>query len=158
MEVIVGGTFGYLHKGHKALLSKAFEIGDHVCIGLTTDAYVNRMKSAEKIPGYSERRRELVQFISGLGKAFEILPLEDNFGPAPTGKFDAIVVSPETKQNAMKINEMRKENCLSPLSIVVVDYVLAYDSRPISTSRISAGEIDREGNRAAVGSHSKSRC
>jgi pantetheine-phosphate adenylyltransferase len=147
MEVIVGGTFGYLHKGHKALLAKAFEIGDKVCIGLTTDAYVNKVKPDEKLPTYSERKKELVQFVSGFGKMFEIRPLEDRFGPAPKAAFDAIVVSPETKTNALEINKIREKNGIKPLSIIVVDYILAYDSTPISSSRISVGEIDRDGNR-----------
>ncbi|MEM2081946.1 MAG: adenylyltransferase/cytidyltransferase family protein, partial [Candidatus Bathyarchaeia archaeon] len=33
-KVAVGGTFDELHKGHKALLMKAFEIGTRVLIGL----------------------------------------------------------------------------------------------------------------------------
>ncbi len=33
------------------------------------------------------------------------------------------------------------------LSIIRIDYVMAYDSKKISTSRILAGEIDRQGNK-----------
>ncbi len=55
MRVIIGGTFAYLHKGHEALITKAFELGDYVCIGLTTDGYVKTVKPKEKIPPYKDR-------------------------------------------------------------------------------------------------------
>lgn len=147
MKVIVGGTFGYLHKGHKALISRAFEVGDYVCIGLTTDAYVARMKPGEAVPGYSKRKDELEKFAAGFGKEFIIVGLNDKFGPSTAGDFDVVVVSRETLSRAEEINDMRTKNGLNALAIVVVDYVLAYDSKPISTTRICGGEIDREGNR-----------
>ena len=147
MKTIIGGTFGYLHLGHKALLAKAFEIGDYVYIGLTTDAYVNKVKGSEKIPGYSERESALRKFVEKFGKRFEIVPLSDKFGPSITGDFDAIVVTEETLPTAMKINRIRENSNLQPLSIVRIDYVLASDSMPISTTRIAKGEIDSEGKR-----------
>ena len=51
-RVIIGGTFGFLHAGHKALLRKAFATGESVYIGLTTDAYVRRKKHSAMIPRY----------------------------------------------------------------------------------------------------------
>ena len=148
MKVIVGGTFGHLHAGHIALLRKAFEVGDYVYIGLTTDDYVRRLKDPQ-IPPYNERKRLVRKFAKGLGKKFEIRPLDDSFGPSTTGDFDAIVVTNETFPTAVRINEIRKENGLGELRIIRVDFVLAFDSAPISTTRIMRGEIDREGRRAA---------
>ena len=146
MRVVVGGTFGVLHRGHRALLSRAFGIGDYVCIGLTTDAYVHRVKGTYGIPSYDERRDALEGFAAGLGKSFEIVPIDDKFGPATRENFDAIVVSEETKAAAIEINAVRQSVGLSPLRIDVVTFVLADDAVPISTTRILVGEIDPEGH------------
>jgi cytidyltransferase-like protein len=43
-SVVLGGTFDRLHTGHQSLLTKAFSVGEHVTIGLTTDGYVNSAK------------------------------------------------------------------------------------------------------------------
>ena len=44
-KVAVGGTFDQLHRGHKALLEKAFDVGEKVIIGLSSDSFVTRMSS-----------------------------------------------------------------------------------------------------------------
>ncbi len=144
MDVIVGGTFGYLHSGHKALLKKAFEIGDFVCIGLTTDRYVKMNKNAD-IPVYTERKRILEDFARRQGKGFEIVPIDDGFGPSITGRFDAVVVSEGTIKGALEINRIRKERRLEELEIIKIGYVMADDSIPISTSRIIRKKITAEG-------------
>lgn len=148
MRVIVGGTFGHLHAGHMALLRKAFEVGDYVYIGLTTDDYVKRLKDPQ-IPTYKEREMLVRKFADGFGKKFEIMPLNDRFGPSATGDFDAIVVTEDTFPAAVKINDIRRKNGLRELKIVKIEFILAFDSAPISTTRIMRGEIDREGRRVA---------
>ena len=42
--VVVGGTFDEFHKGHRVLLTKAFEIGKRVLIGLCTDEFVKKLR------------------------------------------------------------------------------------------------------------------
>ena len=58
-KVAVGGTFDELHRGHKALLNKAFEIGGKVVIGLSSDEFVAKMGKPHVTASFAERFREL---------------------------------------------------------------------------------------------------
>lgn len=148
-KVAVGGTFDELHRGHKALLDKAFEVGDKVVIGLSSDNFVSKMGKPHKTASYDERRRELAAFIesSGLDGQVEIVPLDDPFGLTISGKaLEALVVSKETEKTAQAINERRRKAGLEPLEIVTVNMVPAENHAPISTTRIRSGEIDRNGH------------
>ena len=58
LRVVVGGTFEYMHRGHMALLKKAFDVGDFVYIGLTSDRYVKE-KKGRKISSYLSRLERL---------------------------------------------------------------------------------------------------
>ncbi len=46
--VATGGTFDIIHKGHLALLNKAFTISSKVIIGLSSDELVK--KNGKKMP------------------------------------------------------------------------------------------------------------
>ncbi|MEM2935637.1 MAG: adenylyltransferase/cytidyltransferase family protein [Candidatus Bathyarchaeia archaeon] len=82
-EVAVGGTFDEFHRGHRALLMKAFEVGNHVLIGLSTDEFAEKLRKPHEIANYRERLRELKVFLkkNGLLDRAEILPLNDPYGP-----------------------------------------------------------------------------
>ncbi len=148
-KVAVGGTFDELHMGHKTLLGRAFEVGDIVIIGLSTDEFVSRMGKPHDTASYKERRKELAAFLelSGLTARAEIVPLNDPCGLTISGKgLEALVVSKETQKMAEKINEKRQKAGLAPLEIVAVNMVPAENNTPISTTRIRSGEIDRNGH------------
>jgi pantetheine-phosphate adenylyltransferase len=148
-KVAVGGTFDELHKGHKTLLYKAFEVGSKVVIGLSSDEFVSRMGKPHDTASYNERRKELDDYLkqSGLAKRAEIVPLNDPFGLTISGKeLDALIVSKETQRTAEKINEKRQISKLPPLEIIAVNMVPAENNVPISTTRIRTGEIDRNGH------------
>lgn len=148
-KVAVGGTFDELHRGHKALISKAFDVGEKVVIGLSSDEFVSKMSKAHKTASYSERHSELLNYLekSGLSTRAEIVPLNDPYGLTISGQgLGAIVVSKETEVIAEKINEERNKAGLSLLKIVTVDMVQAENCIPISTTRIRKGEIDRNGH------------
>lgn len=139
-KVIVGGTFDLLHAGHKALLSGAFLLGE-VTIGLVSDKMAERLKNRE-VWRYEDRRKELENWIK---KPVRIIELNDKFGPTLKEDFDYIVVSPETYETAVLINKERQKLNKKPIEIVRIEFVLAQDGKPISSTRIFKGEIDREG-------------
>jgi pantetheine-phosphate adenylyltransferase len=148
-KVAVGGTFDEFHRGHKVLLMKAFEIGEHVVIGLCTDEFVEKMGKPHTTASYEERLKELRAFLKALGLSdkAEIVPLNDPYGITLTDTcIQALVVSEETEKTAIKINQKRSEAQLTPLTIVTISMVPAENCKPISTTRIREGEIDREGH------------
>jgi pantetheine-phosphate adenylyltransferase len=148
-KVAVGGTFDEFHRGHKVLLMKAFEIGEHVLIGLCTDEFVEKMGKPHATASYEERLKELRTSLKawGLSDKAEIIPLNDPYGVTLTDTcIEALVVSEETEKTAFKINQKRSEARLPPLTIVTISMVPAENYKPISTTRIREGEIDREGH------------
>jgi pantetheine-phosphate adenylyltransferase len=148
-KVAVGGTFDELHRGHRVLLMKAFEIGERVAIGLCSDKFAAKMGKPHVTAPYEERLKELKAFLNDLdvSERAEIITLNDPFGTTLSGRcIEAIVVSEETKPVALKINEKRRESGLPPLEIVTVVMVPSENCTPISTTKIRSGEIDREGH------------
>ncbi len=146
--VVVGGTFDEFHKGHKALLLKAFEVGAHIVIGLSTDGLALKLKKNHEVAPYEKRLKELTDFLRGHGvlKRAEIVPLENPDGiTLSKGPAQALVVSQETEARAREINRKRKAKGLLPLHAIVVNMVPAEDHLAISTTRIKQKEIDREG-------------
>ncbi len=143
-KVAVGGTFDKFHNGHRRLLNKAFEIGEHVEIGVTSNAFASVKGD---IDSCSVRMGNLNDFLSEDYDNFHISRLDDSFGPTVNdSSFDAIVVSEETEPTAIEINKIRKSKGMLELDIIVINFVLAKDKIPISSTRIRAGEIDKEGH------------
>ena len=147
----MGGTFDILHKGHRALLSKASEIGSVVLIGLTTDERARKDRKDIVINSYVIRKENLEILLNSmnLSSDFQIVPLDNDWGPSVVeDSFTAIIVSEETKKTAEKINMIRLENGKKELEIVIVPFVKAYDGQKISSSRIRDNEIDSNGRLA----------
>jgi pantetheine-phosphate adenylyltransferase len=145
--VATGGTFDHLHRGHIALLTKSFEVGDAVLIGVTSDAFATK-EGKNPDQSYEERVRVLEAFLREAfpGRKYIIAKLDDYFGPGIAAPdVQAIVVSRETAKRVPMANALRKASGCPPLETIVVDFVLAGDSKPISSTRIRSGEIDEEG-------------
>jgi len=141
-NVVLGGTFDHFHKGHEALLTKAFEIGRKVTIGIATEEIYKNKFLSETIQSFELRKRSVEKYV----KNGNYIPFSEFTGGTDSMRnINAIVVSRETYPNAMKINELRIKNKLQPLMIVIIEDILAEDGKLISSERIRSGEIDREG-------------
>jgi len=147
--VLVGGTFDEFHKGHRALIMRAFDVGERVMIGLSSDQLAREMRKNHEVAIYEHRLRVLRNFLrkQGVLDRAKIVPLDTPYGiTLSTTIADALVVSRETEPAGRAINEKRGASGLRPLVLVVIDMVPAEDKIPISTTRIRRGEIDREGH------------
>ena len=147
MTVCIGGTFNILHKGHKLLIDKAFQIAGKkgsVFIGLTTGEIIKRKIDVKP---FEIRKKTIEQYLhkKGFFERTIIKPIKDKYGPSINGEFDAIVISPETRKTAEEINNKRRKNGRKPLKIVQIPFVLADDGFPVSSSRIIKDKIDENG-------------
>ena len=134
-RVAVGGTFDKFHYGHRHLIDTAFEIGESVEIGVTSNVFA--CKKEGDVDSCDVRMANLNKFLATDHSNFHISRLDDPYGPTIHDEnYDAIVVSEETEPNAIKINEIRVSKGMKPLDIVVVSFVLADDGIPISSTRI----------------------
>ncbi|GAB7093380.1 phosphopantetheine adenylyltransferase [Halolamina litorea] len=150
MQVAIGGTFDPVHDGHRALFRRAFELGD-LTVGLTADELAPETRHVERyVRSFEDRKRDLEDELGPLAeeydREFEVRELTEPTGIATEPEFDALIVSPETREGGERINEIREERGDDPLRIVVVDHVPAEDGERISSTRIVSGEIDRHGN------------
>ena len=146
--VAMGGTFDAIHSGHMALLNKAFSISSKVIIGLSSDQLATK-KGKNLVNDYSKRLSLLKSVIEKNfpNSSYEVSKLENDFGPAVIeGSVKALVVSEETSNKGLVLNELRAERNLPSVKIVVVPMVLAEDGKAISTTRIKNSEIDSSGN------------
>ncbi|WP_276935581.1 adenylyltransferase/cytidyltransferase family protein, partial [Ferroplasma acidiphilum] len=78
MITLVGGTFNRFHRGHEQLLLAAYNTGNRVMIGITSDQYARSHKNT--IISYKRRRERVEQFISKFTSNYEIHPLDSVFG------------------------------------------------------------------------------
>ncbi|RLF25163.1 MAG: hypothetical protein DRN15_00465 [Thermoprotei archaeon] len=144
----MGGTFHLIHKGHEELFKEAFYLADLVVVGLSSDDLVRKLGKRHPVASFKDRLRVVGEFLVKKGwlRRCLLFKLDDRYGPTINDpEIDLIVVSEETLDVAFMINYMRKKKGYPPLSIAVIKTVLADDGKPISTTRIIAGEIDKEG-------------
>ena len=131
MKAAMGGTFNVLHRGHLALLDRAFEVADEVLIGITSDAMASAMKAG--VRPLEERRKDLEAYLRGRGGAWSVETIDRPDEHVDVrGDIQALIVSPETLATGESINRGRKSRGLMPLRLVVVPHVIAEDFLPIA--------------------------
>ena len=146
--VAMGGTFDIIHKGHIALLDRAFSVSSKVIIGLTSDDLAKK-RGKTLFNSYEKRLKTLEKTIQEHfpDSSYQVSKLDNDFGPAVLEKdVQALVVSEETGRQGDVLNKLRQEKNLNPVDVIIVPMILAKDGSRISTTRIKNSEIDAEGN------------
>jgi len=157
VRVCLGGTFDRFHVGHEALLRTAAEAAEEVFVGVTAGGLAARDREVEP---WERRAAAVESFLRdrvGFRGLLVVRRLTDPMGPAATGDYDAIAVSPETRRGAEAINRARADGGLAPLEIRIAPHVLGEDRLPVSATMVAQGRVDRKGGRlrpvrVAVGS------
>ena len=142
--VATGGTFDEIHTGHIALVSKAFQVGKKVIIGVSSDEFAKK-RGKRLNHKFDERVENLKKMIMKefRNANYEIAKLDGDFGPAvTTDEVGALVTSSQTRIKGKLLNRMRAKKGLKPVEVIAVEMVRAEDGSPISSTRIRAGEID----------------
>ena len=125
----------------------AFQFGERVIIGVTSDNFM-KLSGKKEVAPYSERVKNIEDFLKreGLYRRTLIVKLDDRFGPTIIDRnIDGIVVSRETSSSAHEANRLREAKGMPKLAIYLVDQVMAKDGKPVSSTRIRKGEIDEFG-------------
>jgi pantetheine-phosphate adenylyltransferase len=135
----MGGTFDHLHEGHKSLIKTALSIADNIVIGLTTEKLLKNKKAASKLETYETRKRNLQDFITTIAdiNRVQIIELNDIYGPPINEpEYDGLVVSQETYNVGVKINEIRISKGFKPLIIIVIPIIKDENNQRISSTSI----------------------
>ena len=149
MIAAVAGTFDILHDGHRRLLKRAFEEGDSVAVGITSDRMAS-LSRKETVPFYL-RKKALEEFLSSMGKPWTVFEIDDMYGPAEImDTADVLVVSEETLGNGEKVNEERISRGLKPLKLSVVPLAMSCEGSKISAGAILEGRYSRDGSKGSV--------
>lgn len=146
MRVCLGGTFDVLHDGHRILLAKAFEVGQEVFIGVTSQEMAQQGRTRRVRP-FRTRKKELEDLLASEGWDATVAKITHPFGRAAEADYDGIVVSAETKGRVQQINAARAKKGLDPLRVFQVPFAYGEDGLPISATRVRAGDIDAHGSR-----------
>lgn len=137
-KIVLGGTFGPLHKGHKYFLSMAGYYARQAVIGLCSDEMVKkRKKDWQAIEKFSKRKKVLQTYLNKINIPYEIFKIEDIYGRAVEDKeLEAILLTEETFKKGQRINKVRKEKGLKALNYIVLPYILDEEGKKISSSRM----------------------
>lgn len=141
---LIGGTFDRFHAGHLSLMTVALSKCSSIEVWLTSDRMAH--SKDPRVNPWGTRAREMEEALGPDASRVTFHVLDDNHGPAPShADATAIVCTGETLSECEEINSLREGSGLLALQIISVGHVLAWDGEPVSSSRIRAGEIDRDG-------------
>jgi phosphopantetheine adenylyltransferase len=134
------GAFDHFHKGHELFLKTVASFGKPLVAGIAVQAEVDQ--------DFETRRTILKEKLTLTGQMFEIVPLGKDFfkvGAVNRDDLQFFAFSPDEKPLAEEINKQRAVVGKTPLIFIEVPPFLSEDKKPLSSTRIREGTVDKEG-------------
>ena len=126
-DVCVGGTFDYMHVGHKLLLSlAAYMSSQRLVVGVSDAPLLKRKVLRELMQPVGMRMALVEDFLRSVKPSitYDITALQDGFGPAIVDpRLSAILVSNETQEGGQMCNNKRGKTGLGLLDVVTMPLV-----------------------------------
>ncbi len=137
----MGGTFDHLHEGHKFLLRTALSISEKVEIGLTSQELLKNKQYYSELESFEKRKENLIKFLGSFSdvkriKIVEIKNWDDMDKYAQDPSYEGLVVSQETYENALKLNENRENKGLNPLILMVIPMIKNKENERLNSTSI----------------------
>lgn len=137
----MGGTFDHLHEGHKLLLKTALSISEKVEIGLTSQDLLKNKQYYSELESFEKRKENLIKFLGSFSdlksvKIVEIKNWDDMDKYAQDPSYEGLVVSQETYENALKLNENRENKGLNPLILMVIPMIKNKENERLNSTSI----------------------
>jgi phosphopantetheine adenylyltransferase/dephospho-CoA kinase len=131
-NVVLGGTFDRIHAGHKLLLAmSALCAQKRLLVGVSRGPLLDNKELKDLVHPIELRTRRLFRTLYSMrpSVAYQIVPIDDPFGPSITDPdLQCIVVSKETERGGQSVNKRRVERGLNSIHVDVVDLVGPEDS------------------------------
>ena len=156
-HVCVGGTFDYMHVGHKLLLSlSALAATERLVCGVSDAPLLKKKVLRELMQPVGLRMALVEDFLHAIKPtiAYELSALQDGYGPAIVdGALEAILVSAETLPGGHACNKKREPKGMAPLAVVampLVDEGAAESGAPIAEENKVSSTHKRRARLAAM--------
>ena len=150
-HAVVGGTFDYMHVGHKLLLSLSAYISSERLVCGVSDAPLLKKKAFRELMQPTHLRMALVEdFLQSIkpGLVVDLSALQDGYGPAITDPaLEAIVVSTETYKGGEACNIKRRERSMRDMMLVtmpLVDEGSAQGVEVVEENKVSSTQKRRQ--------------
>ena len=122
-------------------MKTALSISELVEIGLTSQDLLKNKQYASKLEDYQTRKNNLERYISTISDLNRVNIVEIKNWPdmdeyAQDPGYEGLVVSQETYDNALKLNENRYKKGLNPLVLIVIPLLKNNENIKISSTSI----------------------
>lgn len=136
------------------MLKTALSVSEYIEIGLTSQDLLKNKQHFSKLENYQTRKQNLITYLRSITdlKRINIVEIKnwadmDKYAQDP--EYDGLVVSQETYENALKLNENRIKMGLKPLVLIVIPLLKDENNNKISSTSIRR-MIDKKKNQFLV--------